>query len=40
MDTLRIMINNKFKEKFYGKKNIYILTVFFIPHKSDVKTFL
>ena len=23
MDTLRIMINNKFKEKFYGKK-IYI----------------
>ena len=20
MDTLRIMINNKFKEKFYGKK--------------------
>ena len=41
MDTLRIMINNKFKEKFYGKrKKINILTVFFISHKSDVKTFL
>ena len=28
MDTLRIMINNKFKEKFYGKKKIYFNSFF------------
>ena len=41
-NTLRALINNSFKENFYGKrkKTINILTVFFISHKSDVKTFL
>ena len=40
---LRVLINNPFKESFYGKwkkKVINILTVFFISHKSDIKTFL
>ena len=37
-DDLRTMVNNSFKEKFYGKKNI--LTAFPVSHKSDVKTFL
>ena len=39
----RVLINNPFKESFYGKwkkKVINILTVFFISHKSDIKTFL
>ena len=43
MDVLRVIINNPFKEKFYGKrkkKTINILTVCFISHKSDIKTFL
>ena len=37
-----VMVNNPFKEKFYEKikKIINILTVFFISHKRDVKTFL
>ena len=43
-DTLRKMANNSFKENFYGKrkkkKAINVLTVFFISHKSGVKTFL
>ena len=44
-DILRVMINNPFKENFYGKikkkKNtIYVLTAFFISHKSSIKTFL
>ena len=38
--ALRILINNPVKESFYEKKKINILTAFFIPHKSDVKTFL
>ena len=46
-DILRVMINNPFKENFYvkmkkkKKKNtIYVLTAFFISHKSSIKTFL
>ena len=39
-NTLRALVNNPFKETFYGKKKINILTHFFICHKSDVKTFL
>ena len=45
-DILRVMINNPFKENFYGKmkkkkKNtIFVLTAFFISHKSSIKTFL
>ena len=39
--TLRTLIKNPVKESFYGKKIIInVLTVFFIPHKSDVKTFI
>ena len=37
--ALRALIKNLIKESFYGKKK-NILTVFFISHKSDVKTFL
>ena len=42
MDVLRVMVNNSFKESFYGKikKVINILIVFFIFHKSGVKIFL
>ena len=44
-DVLRVMINNPFKESFYGKikkkkKAINILTTFLISHKSSVKTFI
>ena len=42
MNALRIMVNNPFKESFYGKrkkKAINVLTTFFISHKSDIKTF-
>ena len=39
-DALKAIVNNPFKENFYGKrKKINILTVFSIFHKSDVKTF-
>ena len=35
------LVNNLIKESLYGKKkSINILIVFFISHKSDVKTFL
>ena len=39
--ALRALVKNSFKESFYGekKKTINVLTVFFISHKSDVKTF-
>ena len=41
MDALRVMVNNSFKESFYKKKKtINILTIFFISHKSGIKTFL
>ena len=35
------MVDNPFKESFYGeKKVINILIIFFIFHKDDVKTFI
>ena len=36
------LVKNLIKESFYGKRKkvINVLTVFFISHKSDVKTFL
>ena len=41
MDALKAMVNNPFKESFYGKKKaINVFTAFFISHKSSVKTFL
>ena len=43
MDALRVIVNNPFKENLYGKRKkkiINVLTVFFISHKSSVKTFL
>ena len=42
-NILRALVNNPFKENFYGKrkkKTINILTAFFISHKSGVKFFL
>ena len=45
-DALKAMVNNPFKESFYGKKKekkrkaINVLTTFFISHKSGVKTFI
>ena len=41
-NVLRALIDNPFKESFYGKRKkvINVLTSFFISHKSDVKTFL
>ena len=38
-NALRTIVNNLFKESFYGKKND-ILTDFFISHKSYVKIYL
>ena len=40
MSAFKTLVKNPVKESFYRKKNINILTVFFISHKSDVKTFL
>ena len=42
-NALRTLVNNPFKENFYRKRKkkvINVLTAFFIPHKSDIKTFL
>ena len=42
-DAFRTMVNNSFKEIFYGKRKkkvINVLTDFFISYKSGVKTFL
>ena len=40
ISAISALIKNPVKESFYGKKKtINILTVFFIFHKSDVKTF-
>ena len=41
-NTLKVMVNNPFKENFYEKKKkiINILTVFFISHKNNIKIFL
>ena len=40
--ALRELINNSVKKSFYGKrkKAINVLIIFFIFHKSDIKTFL
>ena len=39
--ALRVLVKIPIKESLYGKKkSINILIVFFISHKSDVKTFL
>ena len=42
MNALRTLVNNSFKETFYGekKKTINVLTIIFISLKSGVKTFL
>ena len=41
MNTLRVLVNNSFKENFYGKrKKINILTTIFISYKNSVKIFL
>ena len=44
-DALREIVNNPFKESFYGKrgrkkKPINVLTVFSISYRNSVKTFL
>ena len=36
----RTLVNNQFKESFYKKKKINVLTTFFISYKSGVKIFL
>ena len=41
--AFKALVNNSFKESFYRKrkrKKNNVLTVFFIFHKSGVKTFL
>ena len=41
--ALRALVKNPVKESFYGKRKekvINVLTIFFIFHKSDVKTSL
>ena len=42
MRALRVLVKNPIDESFYEKrkKTINMLTVFFIFHKSDAKTFL
>ena len=43
MDTLKVMVNNLFKESFYGKRKkklMLCLSAFAISYKSNVKTFL
>ena len=40
MDAHKAMVNNSFKENFYKKKIINILTAFFISYKNSVKNFL
>ena len=40
IDALKVIVNNSFKESFYEKKKINILTVFYISYKSSIKTFL
>ena len=42
-DALKVIVNNPFKENFYGKRKkkvINVLTAFFISYKSGAKTFL
>ena len=39
-NVLKVLVNNLFKESFYEKKTINVLTNFFIFHKNNIKTFL
>ena len=39
-NVLMVLFNNSFKESFYEKKKINILTAFLISDKRSVKTFL
>ena len=42
-DALRVIVNNSFKKKFYGKRKenvINVFIVFSISYKSCIKTFL
>ena len=41
-DVSKVIVNNSFKENFYEekKKTINILRVYYISHKSSIKTFL
>ena len=37
-NALRVLVNNSFKKKIYGKKKVInVLTVFFISHKMVSK---
>ena len=40
MNALRALVKNPFKKSFYREKKINVLIVFFISHRSYVKTFL
>ena len=45
MDALKVMVNNLFKESFYGKRKkkkqlMLCLSAFSISYKNNVKTFL
>ena len=41
MNVLKTLVNNSLKKNYEKrKKTINIFTIFFISHKSDVKTFL
>ena len=35
-NALRVLVDNLFKESFYGKKKINILIIFFISNKNGV----
>ena len=37
MNVLRVMVNNPFKESFYGKKKINVLKAFSFPIKTVLK---
>ena len=42
-NDLKALVNNSFKESFYEKRKkkiVNILTIFFISHKSGIKTLL
>ena len=42
MDALRLFVNESFLETFYEirKKKLTFLTIFYVFHESDIKTFL
>ena len=45
-NVFRVLVNNSFKENFYGKRNqkkenaIIVLIAFFISHKNGIKIFI